>query len=495
MKKNIFLLTLSILYIFGTPTQLTAQTPNDALRYSQTNISGTARSMGAGGAFGALGGDFSAIGINPAGLGIYRNSEVVLTPNMRFTSSTSNYLNNEVSEGKSNFNFNNVGVVFANLNRRKNEKGRGNWRAVNYAIGMNRIADFNSRSAINGYNTQSSLTDLYAQESSGIAGNVLRDAAPFGAGLAYWTYLTNPNSDDENEYVGIAANGNVDQSEYITTKKAMDEYFFAMSGNLRDKLYVGGSLSIPFARYSSDILYQEVDTYDEIEDFNYFNLEDYLDVNAVGIAAKFGLIYRINDMFRVGTSIYTPTRLSVEESYSSNISSYFNSDNHQAFSPDGSFDYDIKTPWHISLSGAVLLKKYGFVSIDYEFVDYSQMEFDFGDDAALRAEANALNNTISSTMQGAHKLRIGTEYAHKLLRARLGYNFSTSPYTNLSDRTNQSISAGIGVRDKGYFIDAAYVLNMSKGDRQPYTLDSQTVPTASINNSVGNIALTLGFKF
>jgi len=52
-----------------------AQSDADALRYSQTSLAGTARFTSMAGAFGALGGDFSSIAINPAGLGIYRKSE------------------------------------------------------------------------------------------------------------------------------------------------------------------------------------------------------------------------------------------------------------------------------------------------------------------------------------------------------------------------------------------------------------------------------------
>ena len=61
---------------------LVAQTEFDALRYLQPDISGTARYSAMGGAFGALGADASAIKDNPAGLGIYRSSELSATMNV-----------------------------------------------------------------------------------------------------------------------------------------------------------------------------------------------------------------------------------------------------------------------------------------------------------------------------------------------------------------------------------------------------------------------------
>ena len=43
----------------------------DAYRISQPDMKGTARFMGMGGAFSALGGDLSTLSQNPAGIGIY----------------------------------------------------------------------------------------------------------------------------------------------------------------------------------------------------------------------------------------------------------------------------------------------------------------------------------------------------------------------------------------------------------------------------------------
>ena len=42
-------------------------------------MNGTARFVGMGGAMGALGGDISTIGTNPAGIGIYRSNDAMLT--------------------------------------------------------------------------------------------------------------------------------------------------------------------------------------------------------------------------------------------------------------------------------------------------------------------------------------------------------------------------------------------------------------------------------
>jgi len=61
--KKIFALAIASFAM----TSIQAQDITDALRYSQTDLNGTARFRAMGGAFGALGGDFSSLNINPAG--------------------------------------------------------------------------------------------------------------------------------------------------------------------------------------------------------------------------------------------------------------------------------------------------------------------------------------------------------------------------------------------------------------------------------------------
>ena len=68
-----------------------AQTEFDAYKVVQTDINGTARYMGMAGAFGALGGDASSIKDNPAGLGVYRRSELTGTLNNLLVNSTSTW--------------------------------------------------------------------------------------------------------------------------------------------------------------------------------------------------------------------------------------------------------------------------------------------------------------------------------------------------------------------------------------------------------------------
>ncbi len=68
-----------------------AQGEYDAMKYSQLELNGSARFVGMGGAFGALGGEMSAISVNPAGLAVYRSSELAFTPAMYATTPSSRF--------------------------------------------------------------------------------------------------------------------------------------------------------------------------------------------------------------------------------------------------------------------------------------------------------------------------------------------------------------------------------------------------------------------
>ena len=61
------------------PFSVSAQSAVDAYTLSQNETRGTARFMAMGGAFTALGGDLSTLNQNPAGIGVYRGSDVGFT--------------------------------------------------------------------------------------------------------------------------------------------------------------------------------------------------------------------------------------------------------------------------------------------------------------------------------------------------------------------------------------------------------------------------------
>lgn len=77
MKSNRILAICILLIGVGF---LNAQTTiYDANRWMGSDLNGTARFVGMGGAMGALGGDITTMGTNPAGIGIYRSNDFMVS--------------------------------------------------------------------------------------------------------------------------------------------------------------------------------------------------------------------------------------------------------------------------------------------------------------------------------------------------------------------------------------------------------------------------------
>ncbi|MDR0692721.1 MAG: hypothetical protein LBF69_06765, partial [Prevotellaceae bacterium] len=107
--NRIFLFLVSII---GVVSSARAQNAWDGLILSQTQYEGTARFTAMGGAFAALGGDFTTLSINPAGIGVYRNSELTFSLAFNHGNTDADYLGNTANDSYSKLSVNNLGIVF-----------------------------------------------------------------------------------------------------------------------------------------------------------------------------------------------------------------------------------------------------------------------------------------------------------------------------------------------------------------------------------------------
>lgn len=494
--KNILLLFSSVLFF---STNLFAQTVEDAIRYSNLNIGGTARTVGVGGAFGALGADFGAISINPAGLGMYRSSEFVVTPTFN-TSNTEAELIGAGTETvkKNNFNFNNIGVVFQN-----DGKG-GKWVSNSVAIGFNKVASFNNEVYFEG-ETTGSYADRFVEQSYLLSPEDLNEFESYLGYLTGALYRTNPddNSTWTNDYLESGGNELLFKKQSISRKGSMNEMVFALGGNLNHKLMIGATMGVPFISFEETKVYEEEDLDDNIEYFNEYRYEENLETSGVGINLKLGLIYRISQMFRLGMAVHTPTGMALNDTYTSSMRYDFTtpdvSGGIEEASPDGTFDYKLSTPWRAVVSGAAIIGRSGFISADVEYLNYDFANFNFTSDtnsAELRNFEEQLNADIDDQLTSAINIRIGGEYAINKLRVRAGYTNSGAFRDRIGQEALQSISGGLGFRADYFYADVAYKRSTANDTYAPYRMinpeDGQQVNTTN-NNS--KIMLTLGFKF
>ena len=479
-----------------TATPALAQGPVDALGYSQIDIGGTARYIAMGGAFGALGADFTTASTNPAGIGLYRSSEFSITPSVFIGNTSSLYNGMTGSDQKASFNLGNVGLVITNkIDSRSKSLG---WKYVHFAMGLNRLANFNNRAFIDGFNPDNSLLDIYVNEANGIDFRDIEDD-PYGyyafdLNPAWWTFLLDlKDTSVYDQYISPVPDGKVQQTKTIDTKGSMNEYVFSVAGNYMDRLYIGATFGIPFIRYYETSVYSETDPEDLIYDFKRFDRVEDLETRGSGFNFKIGLLYRVNDWFRFGAAFHTPYWFNnMRDGWRVSMISYFdNGDTYPETSPTGNYSYKLSTPLRVQGNLGFIIGNIGLVSADYEYVDYSTSrlnayDYNFSDE----------NRAISNSYAGAHHIRVGTEWRYAIFSFRGGFNSFNSPYTtNINDSERLGFSGGIGLRQDRLFLDLAYAYTGREEDY--YLYNTQDIFTNPTRNTVRShtVLMTLGLKF
>ncbi len=482
------------------PLLSVAQSEIDALRYSQSNFGVTARSLAMGGAFGALGADYSSLSSNPAGIGVYKKSEFTFSMGFTNRNSESEFLGNSTSTNRFSFDIPDVGMVFAFTQPRSK-----NWKQFGFALGYHRTANFNSEVTYGGKNTTNSLLDDFVediQQNGGATPEDLYYYYPFDADLAYQTYLLNPDPVNNNQYITVIPDGGAFQSENISTHGGMGEYSLGFGANYNEKIFLGLTFGFPTIRYEEESIYEERDTDQEISvsdtlNFRSFRYNRYLYTRGNGFNAKFGMIVKPAEWIRVGAAIHTPTYFYMHDEYNSDMQSNFeDGSGYQYYSPSGGYAYRLITPFKAVGSVAFIFGKSGVLSFDYEMTNYSMASLDASDYnfSYENKLINSVYNNISSNIRG------GLEVKHKNFAFRGGAAYYSAPIkseytTSETDQHVISFTAGIGYRQKKFFVDVGYGYFMRGESYSAYTLATEDVPAATFTKTDNKIVTTFGFRF
>ena len=212
---------------------VSAQDLAEAYNLSNLKVQGTARSMGFGNALGSVGGDFSSLSVNPAGLGVYRSSELSFTSSLRANSATSQYLGTETMDNNVHFNINNFGMVFTNAPKGKRYEKR-DWKTVSFAFGMNRVADFNRTYTYAGRNNNSSATQVFESDANQYPNYTVGTQNANGLGyMGYQAYLI--DQVEPNRYKSIVPiAGGINQTKNIKENGGINRGGAAVSDRCGD---------------------------------------------------------------------------------------------------------------------------------------------------------------------------------------------------------------------------------------------------------------------
>ncbi len=479
MTKKIFsILTFSVLFT----CIVIAQNESDALRYAQTFPGGTARFSAMAGSFGALGGDFSSLSINPAGIAIYRGAEFSITPSVNYSQVKSKYFNTTEEDMKYNFNLNNLGLVFAiPLNNQGTQNG---WQYFNIGFGFNRQNNFNNRWIAEGFNTENSfMTSMLVQANrEGLDG-----LDPFSTGLAWETYLL----DYDDSFFVDMPDGQVLQRRETTHSGSLNELVFSLGANYSDRLYLGASMGIPNLRYKEESVFGEEDRDNINPVFNSLTYTHYVSTKGSGFNFKLGAIIRLTDVIRLGGAFHTPTFFELDDRYHSSMRSDLNLNYDTNFkrSPIGRFDYEINTPMKAIGSLGLVFEGRGLINIDYEYIDYTKTRLRHSEYLFTNE-----NNRIKKALTEQHNVRIGGELLLSPLIIRAGYAYYSSPYkSDVNDGQRSLIAAGVGIREGNYFLDFAYTYAFFSEDYYLYELENLKPVSRDFTSSAFRV--TVGWKF
>jgi len=487
-----------------------AQTEIDALRYSQLQFGGGARTLGIGGANTALGADVGNLSSNPAGLGLFQRSEVSVTPGFGVANTSSALQGGSGSntDSRNSLHIGNVSLIFTN--RRPDSDNTSDWRAGSFGVGVTRINDFNQNFNYSGtVGEQQSFFQRLREPriSNQEIDKQYRDNAYVDLdALAYGAYLTNLENNDG--VSTVSRNGPITQRESTLSSGSQSQYDFAYGASYRDKFYLGGGIGIVSTRYD-----MTRDFYETTADLNAYQ-RDYLQTRGTGINARIGAIYRATDRVRIGASVQTPTWFRLTDTYSSQVTGTFTPPRGiedangniietiaggNAGTGSQQFSYNLTTPFRANGGVAVLLGKYGFLTGDVEYVDYSQPRF--RDNATANGttagyDYSGTNQYISDIYRSTVNLRFGAEARYDIFRFRLGYARYGDPYrANDFDRTQNYYTVGLGMRQNSFFLDVAGVYRTANDYYSPYLLDAGDQPVVSIEANRFTTSLTIGTTF
>lgn len=479
---------------------LFAQGEIDAYRLSQTGLSGTARYMGMGGAFGALGGDVSVMSANPAGLGVFRSSEVVTTFDLSMANTQTDWNGSKIDKDKMKFNFSNIAYVgYVPTGNSSGIKGWNFGFAYNRVKNFNRsyrmsgtqaasLADYAASRATNAYNVNDKmygipenaliLTDNYDPYFNGVSIAGQNRQLPWLPVLGYeGGFFGTQYAWDDVYHSGFGQKVNGTWQTFspnlstldVRERGAIDDYTFSLATNISDKLFLGASFVI------TDIDYRYTSTYDE--DFaarqgasraDHLYLDNQLISDGSGYSFNVGAIVSPVDFLRLGVAYNSPRWYKIDDHYYAEAGTYISSwakPELNANTPDDKdyyTPYELRTPDKWIFSAAGIIGREALISVDYEIQNYKNMKLS---PRGSMDQPYGDNEFIKQDFGVASTLRVGAEY---------------------------KVTPQFAVRAGGIWQTSPMKTEIKKGDTE--VLTSGTIPNYTVDDGL-RTTFTVGFGY
>ena len=482
-----------------------SQDITDAVRFARQDMMGTARFTGMGGAFSSLGGDLSAIGVNPAGSSIFLTNHASGTLNLNIRNNDVNFRDGFTDDTETTFDLNQAGIIFVFASNNEDET------ISKFAYGFNydQIANYNDSYFARGNNNQS-IDQFFLNSAEGLPldlltpldGESTADLYRFlgenegtsaqNALLGFQSFIFDPvNPDDLNntEYVSNVTASSFLQDYFIREKGYNGKFSFNASLELNKRFYFGLNLNAHYMEYERFTSFIESNT-DATSEINRIRFENRLTTRANAFSFQLGTIAKITDELRAAVSYNSPTWYNVSDETTQFIRTDSNEFGASQVDPRvlnifPDYNYRTASKWTGGLS--YVFKSKGLISIDYSIQDYSNAKF-------TSRDLRFLNADINENLTSAANLNIGGEYVFKQLKFRGGYFLQETPYENdFVQGDLEGFSLGLGYTISNINIDLAYSrATMERSDR---LLQTGLNDRANLDSDISNLFLTFSFGF
>lgn len=492
--------------------------------------SGTARFVSMGGSMGALGGDLSVMGVNPAGTAIYRSSDVNLSGVYGIVKNRSEYENSAITSKYDGLDLSNIGFVLAyNLDNSP-------VKFLNFGLNFRRKANYNNNfemvGASNRFSQQYVIDYMYWQnpfDFMDMSKEMYRDfnynwlallAAHARMYDADGNFLLAPDDDFPDMYNLIYEPTTL--GYYSETRGGLNVFDMNISANINDRFYLGATLGyyrLDYSRYSC--YYEATDT-----DRKYVLENDYR-LRGSGWDFKLGAILRPfkYSPFKIAAFLHSPVLYKLTDSYSASIDGprpnddYFATESEECYGDKVYVSYSLRTPWKFGAAMSYTFGNFLAVNAEYEYSDAASTSFTEGNDIDL-----AQNEEVSYNLKAQHTVRLGAEFSlNKLMKGagfdkvsssvRVGYNFISSPFKNdaykcmdnavlvdtstefMNKYSKNVFTAGFGVVVKSFYFDLAYMYQTQKSDFYPFYDMDFVNPAAKVKTTGHTIMAGVGIRF
>lgn len=492
MKRILYIVLLAF------PMFVTSQNMYNITNLLENDPSGTARFISMGGSMGALGGDLSVMGTNPAGTAVYRSSDFNITGVYDIINIKSKFGNESQKAGYDAVDLGNMGFVIAcdiEASPIKYLNFGGNFRRKS-----NLRNNFSMAGLSDKYSQQDVIYSLYNQnrfDADAITSEMYSDFNyNWLSLLAFDTGL----SDVEGRIIPPT-----DFNYYSEERGNLDVLDMNLSANINDRVYVGATLGCYVLDYSRYSYYGEYDYYGKI-----YSLENYYNVKGLGYDFKLGAIFRPFQYspFKIAAFIHTPVLYKLQDISSAIMEGpygdVYDTYNEDCYGDDLYVSYSLSTPWRFGAALSYTFGKYLALNAEYEYADASGTSFTNGDDID-----RAQNEEIAYNLKSQHTVRLGAEFTIKKFAVRAGYNYISAPFnrsaykwmdnativdtaTEYMNKFGKNVlTFGGGYVAKSFYFDIAYMYQRQNAEFYPYS----AAPTTTLVTNSHSLVAGIGLRF